>query len=72
MRRVVVRNLAKRGARNSEPFSTEATRTLGKRSKSFSNISVARKSWAARSMANILMLGRDGPARNEAEKPSGA
>ena len=33
---------------------------------------VARKSWAARSMANILMLGRAGPARNDAENPSAA
>ena len=72
MRRVVVRSLPNRGARNSEPFSTEAMRTLGKRSNSLSRSSVARKSWAARSMANILMLGRAGPARKEAEKPSGA
>ena len=43
---------------------------LGNRSKSRSRIRVARKSWAARSMANMLMFGVERPDLKVAEKPS--
>jgi hypothetical protein len=53
----VERSLANRSARNVLPFSTEAMRRPGCRSKSFSNAIVMRKSNAARSIANDLIEG---------------
>jgi ELWxxDGT repeat protein len=53
----------------SPPFSTEAMRRFGKRSKSRSKTSVDRKSWIARSMWKSFTFGPEKPSNDE-PKPS--
>ncbi len=60
----VERSFLNSSGRNSDPFSMDASRRFGKRTKIWSKIDVIKKSNAARSMAKPRMLGRIGPPPN--------
>ena len=63
-------SLLQASPRNSDPFSTDAIRRFGKRSNNFSKTDVMMKSWAARSIAKLLIDGFQPPPENCAEKES--